>query len=241
MNAYHKFLLDEIKNRSGKATRHTFLDSYLGNTHPRYPINAPTLRMIAREWMKAHKEELTIKGFTSLLSSLIEGESGTEKTMAGVLLDYSPITLRKFEPSFFNRWLTHLQGWAEVDSLCTGAYTTTEIPGHFPEWKKQLIKFSKSKQIEKRRASLVLLCSPLMNVRNEQLIQMAFNNIDRLKPEKEILITKAISWLLRSAVKHYKKEVQDFVTLNKDSLPKIALRETLLKLKTGKKTKPKKK
>ena len=237
MNLHHKNLLNEIKKRSGKPTQHTFLDSYLGNTHPRYPINAPTLRGIAKEWTENQGKELSVKEFTSLLTSLIEGKSATEKTMAGILLDYSPDSLRGFNPLFFDRWLNHLQGWAEVDSLCTGVYTVTEIPENFAKWKRLLISFSKSKHIEKRRASLVLLCSPISKVKDEKLIEIAFENINRLKAEKEILITKAISWLLRSAVKHYKEEVQNFVTLNTDSLPKIALRETLVKLKTGKKTK----
>jgi|SRR6478736_2849130 len=239
MNSRHKNLLDQIKEQSGKPTQHTFLDSYLGNTHPRYPINAPTLRGIAKDWIKSYGNELSVKEFVSLLTSLIEGESATEKTMAGILLDYSPKTLRSFDPTLFDQWLNHLQGWAEVDSLCTGGYTITEVPANLAKWKKLLVSFSKSKQIEKRRASLVLLCSPLSKVKDEKLIAIAFDNISRLKGEKEILITKAISWVLRSAVKHYKKEVQNFVTLNTNSLPKIAVRETIVKLKTGKKTKSK--
>ncbi|HEY5824113.1 MAG TPA: DNA alkylation repair protein [Cyclobacteriaceae bacterium] len=239
MNLHHKNLLNEIKKRSGKPTQHTFVDSYLGNTHPRYPINAPTLRGIAKEWIKNQSKDLSVKEFTSLLTSLIEGESATEKTMAGILLDYSPKSLRGFDPLFFDKWLDHLQGWAEVDSLCTGKYTITEIPKNPTKWKKLLNAFSKSKHIEKRRASLVLLCSPLSQVKDEKLIEIAFENINRLKGEKEILITKAISWLLRSAVKHYKKEVHNFITSNADTLPKIAVRETIVKLKTGKKTKSK--
>src|SRR4051812_26079870 len=119
MNLHHKNLLTDIKNKCGKPTQHTFLDGYLGNTHPRYPINAPTLRTIAKEWMKNNGKDLSMKDFTSLLTHLIEGESATEKTMAGILLDYSPKSLRGFDPILFDKWLDHLQGWAEVDSLCT--------------------------------------------------------------------------------------------------------------------------
>jgi 3-methyladenine DNA glycosylase AlkD len=68
------------------------------------------------------------------------------------------------------------------------------------------------------------------------LAQVAFKNVDRLKHEKEILITKAISWVLRSMVKHYRKPLQTYLKENADTLPKIALRETMTKLRTGKKT-----
>lgn len=53
------------------------------------------------------------------------------------------------------------------------------------------------------------------------------------------MITKAVSWLLRSMIRHYKQEVSDYVDANINTLPKIAVRETLVKLKTGKKTKSK--
>jgi 3-methyladenine DNA glycosylase AlkD len=236
LNTHHQALLDQIISQSGKPTRHTFLDSYLGNTHPRYPINAPTLRNIAKGWIKANGKTLSVKEFCELLTSLTKGISSTEKVMAGIMLDYSPKSLRGFDPKYFNQWLSHLQGWAEVDALCTGSYTISEMPERFLQWKELLISLSKSEQIEKRRASLVLLCSPLSKANNDHLLKVAFQNINRLKHEKEVLITKAISWLLRSAVRYYKKEVESFVNLNNDSLPKIAIRETRVKLKTGKKT-----
>jgi 3-methyladenine DNA glycosylase AlkD len=239
MNKYHREILDQIIAQSAKSTEHTFLDSYLGNTNPRYSLNAPTLRSLTKKWVKEHKEKLSLTEFTQLIDDLIKGKSSTEKMAAGMLLDFSLKSWRKFDPMLFDTWLTHLQGWAEVDSVCTGAYTISEIPSNFSTWKKILTAFSKSRMIEKRRASLVLLCSPISKNYDDQILEVAFENINRLKTEKEVLITKAISWLLRSAVKHHKKEVERFVKLNSDSLPKIAVRETLVKLKTGKKTKSK--
>jgi 3-methyladenine DNA glycosylase AlkD len=239
MNAFHREILNLILSHSGTPTKHTFLDDYLGNTHPRYPINAPTLRSIAKTWMKNHLDELSPKNFVALITSLIKGKSSTEKVMAGILLDYSPASLHDFDPVVFNQWLDHLQGWAEVDNLCTGAYAASAIPADFAKWKKLLTQFAKNKMIEKRRASIVLLCSPLRKAKDERLVEIVFQNIQLLKAEKEVLITKAISWVLRCAIKHHKKAVSDFVKANSDSLPKIAVRETLTVLKTGKKTKTK--
>ena len=95
---------------------------------------------------------------------------------------------RKFSPKVFDGWLNHLEGWAEVDAVCTGAYTITEIPAQWPVWKKLLTNFSKSKNIHKRRASLVLLCSPVRKVSEKDIASVAFSNINRLKHQKEILI-----------------------------------------------------
>lgn len=234
-NGHHQEILKLIKGHSGKATQHTFSDSYLGNAHPRYPISAPVLRKIAKEWMRAHRD-LTSQEVAHLLTSLIEAESATEKCMAGILLDATRKEQRKFDLEIFDHWLDHLIGWAEVDAVCTGPYTITEIPLNVKAWKKLLTAFSKSDNIQKRRASIVLLCSPLSRNANDELAEIAFKNIDRLKSEKEVLITRAISWILRSMIKHHRNAVSDYLHANEDSLPKLAVRETRVKLKTGTKT-----
>jgi 3-methyladenine DNA glycosylase AlkD len=51
-----------------------------------------------------------------------------------------------------------------------------------------------------------------------------------------ILITKAVSWLLRNLVKHYRTEVEAYLRSNEGRLPAIAVRETFNKLKTGRKS-----
>jgi 3-methyladenine DNA glycosylase AlkD len=237
-NEHHSEILKLIERHSGKATQHTFLDSYLGNDHPRYPISAPVLRQIAKNWMNAHKD-LAVKPFTELLTSLVKGKSSTEKCMAGILLDRATREQRKFDPTLFDHWLDHLVGWAEVDTVCTGTYCKFEIPTNLKQWKPLLIKFSKSKNIQKRRASIVLLCSPLSQDRYDDLPAIALANVERLKPEKEILITRAVSWVLRSMVRYHRDLVSEYIRKNMDTLPKIAIRETLVKLKTGTKTKRK--
>jgi 3-methyladenine DNA glycosylase AlkD len=196
MNRHHQEILTQIKQQSGKPTQHTFLDSYLGNTHPRYPINAPTLRTIAKEWIRDHT--LTSKELASLLSSLIKGESSTEKCMAGVLLDYTKFKDHPLNPALFLGWLDHTEGWAEVDTLCTNRYLGQALPAQWTDWKKIIDQCSKSKNINKRRASLVLFCSPLRSSTDEKLAISALKIVDRLKSEKDRLITKAISWVLRT-------------------------------------------
>jgi 3-methyladenine DNA glycosylase AlkD len=236
MNPHYSTILGLIRQNSGQPTQHTFQDNYLGNTHPRYPISAPVLHKIAKEWKKSIGP-LPVTEFEKLITGLIQGKSSTEKCMAGILLSYSTADQRKFNPERFDSWLDHVIGWAEVDSLCSGAYTVTEIPQNFKAWKKLLVRFSKSKNINKRRASLVFLCAPLRSISHNFLADVALDNIDRLKHEKEILITKAISWLLRSMVKHHRKDVEKYLKKNLDVLPAIAVRETLTKLKTGRKAK----
>src|SRR5687768_11387165 len=112
INPFHQEILQLIKKNSGTPTQHTFEDSYLGNTHPRYPINAPAMRRIGKEWMRAHRD-ISAKQFSEMLTSLIEGKSSTEKVMAGILMDAATKVQRKFDPFLFDDWLNHLEGWAE--------------------------------------------------------------------------------------------------------------------------------
>jgi len=234
MDKFHKELLSLIQAASSSATQHTFLDSYLGNTNPRYPINAPRLRAIAKEWMRNHRD-LSAMDVARLIGSLVKGKSSTEKVMAGIVLDNKTIDQRKFDPLLFDKWLDHLTGWAEVDAVCTGRYCDTDIPANIPIWKKILVRLSRSSNINKRRASLVFLCSPISHNDDPRLAEVALIVIDKLKNEKEIIITRAISWLLRSMVRFHRKKITAY--LNKASgLPAIAVRETKVKLSTGRKS-----
>ena len=238
-NVYHTEILKSIQKQAGRPTLHTFSDSYLGNSHPRYAISAPILRQIAKQWMRDHRD-LNAGEFTALLESFIKSPSSTEKCMAGILLDNSTKDQRTFDPRLFDKWLDHLVGWAEIDSVCTGKYTITEISGQWKIWKPLISKFSKSKNINKRRASLVFFCSPLSTVDDERLADHALVIVDRLKDAKEILITRAISWVLRSMVKRYRKKLEAYLRFNSETLPRIAVRETIIKLKTGLKSGAKK-
>ena len=77
MNPHHQEILKLIQKNSGKPTKHTFLNSYMGNDHVRYPIAMPALRAIAKDWMRAHRD-LESGDVADMLTSLIEGQSSTE-------------------------------------------------------------------------------------------------------------------------------------------------------------------
>ena len=233
---FHQEILKLIKENSGKPARDEFLNGYLGNDHIRYPITNPILREIAKEWMRAHRD-LEPDAFATVLDGLIKGESNTEKMMAGILMDYSSKAQRDFDPAIFNDWLDYLVGWAEVDTLCTGEFVRTQLPAHWPKWKKLIHKLSKDSNINKRRASLVLFCSPLSRIKDDAIAEVALKIVTKLRPEKDVMITKAISWVLRSMIKHYRDMISTYIDENADALPRIAIRETLVKLDTGRKTK----
>lgn len=94
---------------------------------------------------------------------------------------------------------------------------------------------SRDRNINKRRAALVFLTGPVRYSDDERIVALAFEIIDTLKPERDIMITKAVSWLLRSMVQHHKRAVAAYIKENRNSLPAVAVRETSRKIATGRK------
>jgi 3-methyladenine DNA glycosylase AlkD len=103
------------------------------------------------------------------------------------------------------------------------------------EWQAFLRRLAREANINKRRAALVLLTKPIREVDDPRVLRLAFEQVEQLQGERDILITKAVSWLLRSAVKFHPDSVAEFINTHADTLPKIALREVRNKLATGKK------
>ena len=146
-----------------------------------------------------------------------------------------PSLRRTLAPRDLVRWLARAEGWAEVDCICQSTCTAAELLADWSTWKRELVALSKSQNVHQRRASLVLLTTPVRDSADARLADIAFANIARLERERHILITKAISWLLRALTKHHRRDVVAYLRDHADSLPKIAIRETRSKLKTGRK------
>lgn len=234
MHKEHKKLLVEIKKYRRKNTKHSENSGYINSGHIYYSVPVPIRRQIARDWLRENKG-VSKDEFLAVVDSLYQGKSHEEKTLASILLGYHDVYRKAAKPTHLNRWLDHLVGWAEVDSLCQNVFTAEELLSNWRNWKSFIQKLAKDKNINKRRASLVLLTGPTYRSNDKKLSGLAFEVIDRLKNEKPIIITKAISWLLRDMSNQHKKDVVTYLKENGDSLPKIAVRETWRKIKTGRK------
>ncbi len=235
MNTYHDEILRSIEATS-KTSQKPYHDgqSYCGTNDFFYDLTTAEKRAITKEFKKKYPE-ITFAEFILVLDSLNESGSYEEKTLASMLLSVYPNHLAHITPKHVEKWLKNLEGWAEIDTLCQSNFGATQILNDWNVWESALEQFSQSTHITQRRASLVLLTKPVREATDERLKGLAFRNIELLKSEKDILITKAISWLLRSMVKHYRREVSTYLDVCAATLPAIALRETRRKLETGRK------
>jgi 3-methyladenine DNA glycosylase AlkD len=200
----------------------------------------PQLRQRAKTWAKAHND-LAVAEFEALITDLIHSPSSLKKGMASILLGYMPVQRRQLSPELYEDWLQHTETWSTIDAICYNNFTAAEILGNFPRWKALITRLSKSDSLNKCRGAIVLLTKPVKQSPDPRLKDLSFQVIDRLHAEKSILITKAVSWLLRQLTGHHAAAVREYLDLHKDNLPAIARRETTHKLIHGIKSPKKRK
>lgn len=239
-NSLHLQILKDINHLIvSKKTDIQWVKKYLGTDKIFHGFSTGQMVDLAKNIIK--ENNLNEKQVIDLINSLYQkGTTYTEISLAALILSNSPQVLKNFNPKNLDLWLNYTCGWAENDVLCQSNFTDEIILNNWSAWERILKQFNKDKNINKRRASLVLLTKALHQSDNSKLSKLAFKNIEKLKSEKEILITKAVSWLLRSLVKFHKKEVLDYLEKDKNTLPKIAYREALSKATTGRKYNKKK-
>jgi 3-methyladenine DNA glycosylase AlkD len=202
---------------------------------PAHATNIPQLRAAAKAWAKENKQ-LPAKDAEAIITSLVHSKPPMKKYMAGILLGYLPVQRKAFDPQLYDRWLDHMEGWAAIDNLCYANFTAEEMLANFADWETIISTLVKSENENKRRGALVLLTKPVAQSADKRLSRLALHLIDQTKHEKDILLTKAVSWLLRSMTKLHKTTLENYLEKNKATLPAIALRETGNKLRTGRKS-----
>jgi 3-methyladenine DNA glycosylase AlkD len=230
---HHRALLAGLKAHRRNRVHSQANDSYAGSGHLYYDVSVPVRRTLAKKWLKEHRG-IADAEFLAVVGSLFRGKSHEEKTLASILLSHHPSGRKAVGPRQLNPWLDQLVGWAEIDSLCT-IFTAEEILANRPEWERFVAALARHKNINKRRAALVFLTGPLRRSEDKKLAELGFRTVEVLKSERAILITKAVSWLLRSMVTHHRRAVAAYIKENHHSLPAVAVRETTRKMATGRK------
>lgn len=215
------------------------LPKYLGTPRTVWNVSSADKKRVVRAWLKS-ETEITVSQVKKIIGDLLKSKTFDARTVPGIIILRHKDLRIKITPADLARWLSCVAGWAEIDSLCQSAFGAEDFLPRWTDWQTALEKFARDINVAKRRASLVLLTRAVRENADLKFSKLAFQNILTLRAERDILITKAISWLLRSLIKNHRKEVIEFIEKHKEELPAIAVRETLQKIKTGKKTKKKK-
>jgi 3-methyladenine DNA glycosylase AlkD len=201
-------------------------------TRAHYGIPQPELRAFIKTWSQTNP--LSYDDWITALDDLYAGNLLEEKLFAGILLDQYPTYRRQLPLSQFDTWLGQLDGWQEVDNTCQSTFSAKELLARWDEWETFLRGLSTDDNINKRRASIVLLLPSLSKSPDDRFWSLAVTNINQIRHEKDKLITKAISWVLRTSIRHHRDGVMQYIA-EKTDLPAFVVREVETKLKTGKK------
>lgn len=236
MHPEHAELLARLNEHAlvGAPTPHGN-DSYTSSGRPHLRVPVPARRLVARAWLTQNRA-LPTADVLAVVDSLFAGESHDEKTLGALLLAAHPTARAAVSPGEIDAWLDQLRGWAEIDTLCQNVFKADEIITRWDEWNVLLTALAHDENIYKRRAALVFLVGPVQHSADERLRALAFATIGELKSERDGVITKAVSWLLRALTTGHRDDVVAYLAAEEASLPRIAVRETRTKLRTGKKT-----
>ena len=212
-----------------------FIRRYLGTPRGVLGVRAGDLRKLAQETAKLHPT-WPDAAWLALFDLLYAGDLFEQRSLAGLLLGALHPLRRRLELARLRAWLAGLAGWAEVDTTCQSAWTNSEVLARWPEWDVFLDELSRAENVSLRRASLVLLIAPLRHSADPRLTARALANVRRLQPERDRMITKAASWVLRSLIAEQPDTVRAYLDEHTGALHTTVVREVRKKLETGRKS-----
>lgn len=126
----------------------------------------------------------------------------------------------------FESWLKkYVNNWAKCDVLCN--HTLGAFIEKYPEYIKELKRWTKSDNRWMRRAAAVTLILP---ARRGEYLKDVFEIADCLLPDKDDLVQKGYGWLLKEASRVHEQEVLTYVQRHKAVMPRTSLRYAIEKM-----------
>jgi 3-methyladenine DNA glycosylase AlkD len=209
--------------------------SHTTSGRPFYGISVPDERRLARRWLSDRSGWSPERQYRTV-RSLLAGPSYEEKTLGCMILKEREEVRHQVSPGQVVSWLDDLRGWAEVDSLCQSVFAPEDLMSDWAAWCAAIGSLSRSDNANKRRASLVLLTRPVRQSSDERLVQLALTVVDQAQADRDPLVTKAVSWLLRALTVNHPDLVAQYLDRHLSDLAPLVVRETRTKLKTGTKS-----
>lgn len=234
MNPHHQAILERFQQTDPGRGSATQRPEHRAISRRWYGLTNAQHRQVILDFIKTRKD-LSYDDWLALIDALYHGDSYEERCAPATLFRRFTLYRRQLPLSRLDQWLGNLEGWAEVDSTCQTVFTDKDMLADWDAWEALLESLSRDANINKRRAALVLLTAPITKSSDQRILRLSLRLIELLKSEKDKRITKAISWLLRKAIKQHRQAIKDYLDARAKSLPAIALRETRKKLTTGKK------
>ncbi|MGX5690443.1 DNA alkylation repair protein [Arcticibacter tournemirensis] len=136
---------------------------------------------------------------------------------------------KTYEPEdfeIFSRWIDlYVSNWASCDTLCN--HTVGTFIEMYPDYIHSLKQWAESPNRWVRRAAAVSLIIP---ARRGKFLNEIFEIAEILLLDGDDLVQKGYGWMLKAASQSYQKEVFEYVTKHKATMPRTALRYAIEKM-----------
>lgn len=193
-----------------------------------YGMKGADIHKLSKEYYKEIKERSKADIF-SLCDQLWQSGYMEE---AGIACNWSYYIHKRYEPEdfkIFEKWVkTYVSNWATCDTLCN--HTVGSFLELYPEYLKELLKWSVSSNRWVKRASAVSLIIP---ARKGKFLKEIMDIADILLRDEDDMVQKGYGWMLKAASQSHQKEIFDYVIKNKKVMPRTALRYAIEKMPAG--------
>ena len=196
-----------------------------------YGVRVPDLRGIAKRYRQAHKK-IELNELMDLVKALWNGDSQEERALAMELLRQYRRAILHLTWNHFDRWRYKVDNWGLTDLLGTKILAPwlqadpVQRLGHLEE-------LVSADHLWSRRLALVATVPINRSDPARAIPERTLALIDRVKAERDPMITKAISWALRELSKTHPARVAAYVEANRNALAAHVVREVNNKLQTG--------
>ena len=196
-----------------------------------YGVRVPHLREIARAWQRAHKD-VTREDLMALVEALWDGKSREERLLVVYLLERYKRWIPDLTWAHFERWRRDLDNWEVADGLSLWVLGRWLLAN--PEDRlAHLWDLIADEDVWSRRLALVATTWLNRGRKDIGFLVLTLKLVDRVKEERDPMITKAVSWALRGMVKTHADRVAAYLEDNRDVLAAHVVREVSNKLRTG--------
>ncbi len=226
----HHHFIEQIELNIEPEIRDRMLKS-IPTKHKLYGVRIPKLRQIAKDWYKQNKD-LNLKSFIELFSVLWKDKSREERTIAIELLNFYKEHIPNISKQSINDWIKSLDNWEETDGFAlylVGRWMLSDMD----KLQGYLWELIEDENVWLRRVAVVATIE-FNDWKNDKANpELTFKLIDVVKEDKHPMITKAVSWAIRTLIKEHKDEVATYMEKNSSVLAKHVVREVNNKLTSG--------
>ncbi len=130
--------------------------------------------------------------------------------------------------NIYEKWVKEaIHGWGECDQFCYRLMNP--LLKKYPEiYDDYLLKWSDSDNFNIKRIAVVAITGSSRTVAID--IKKVFYMTDKMKFDEDILIQKAVGWVLKCCYKDYPNELVNYLKDNVDNLTRITYRYALEKM-----------